>query len=176
MSVSESNREFRIYFKVYESDTLYSNSTEWSSASDLTGTTWSINENYGTTQLPLKYINFTSNNINYDGIYMEYDDGDYYLVYASYNSNPSFITVVAYYPGYWFENYDDYKTITITGGSDATNSTLINWLEANATQIIQPSAHTQVGTSTIASKHFGSLPIVKEVLNGVTIYEVAPSG
>lgn len=36
MSVSESNREFRIYFKVYESDTLYSNSTEWSSASDLT--------------------------------------------------------------------------------------------------------------------------------------------
>jgi hypothetical protein len=26
-----------------------------------------------------------------------------------------------------------YKTITVTGGTDATNSTLISWLKANAT-------------------------------------------
>ena len=91
---------------------------------DLTYSTWIINEDYGTTELTTKYINFTSNNNDYASIRMNYDDGDYNLWYGG--------SVVAFYPYNWI-NYDRDKTIYITGGSDVTNQTLINWLSSNAT-------------------------------------------
>ena len=128
--------------------------------SDLTNTTWVIKEDYGTTELTIKYINFTSNNNNYTSIEMEYNDGDYNLWYGD--------SVVAFYPRNW-TNYEQYKTITITGGSDVTNATLISWLEANATQQTTTST-AKIGNKNIVKKNFGSKKIIKEVVNTSTIW------
>ena len=94
---------------------------------DLTGTTWVFN-----TEIPyngyLRYnINFRSNETNYiaiqydeDGFMYRFTESITYTVYNEFLSGP------------WID--EAYKTITITGGTDATNTNLINWLEANATQ------------------------------------------
>jgi len=84
-------------------------------------------------------LSFTSNNTSFVQFGIVYDIGsdmgdgpdnqglDYYYdelssdrVYNSRNDT-------------WSNNA--YKTITITGGTDATNATLIAWLEANAVQM-----------------------------------------
>lgn len=93
---------------------------------NLTGTTWvfnnSINFFYWSNRF---YINFTSNNTNYIQLYMLDDEERNIYYYTSSNS------VGVYYDGW---QNDNYKTITITGGNDVTNSTLISWLQDNATQ------------------------------------------
>ena len=103
---------------------------------DLTGTTWvfndiiTINDNYSWD------INFISNNTNFafikhstsfSGI-LNYLDGEQ-------NST-------GVYAGNRWRN-EAYKTITITGGTGATSTTLISWLQANAT----------LQTPTISFKH-----------------------
>ena len=102
------------------------------SVSNLTNTKWRINEDYGTNEIYTKYITFLciGNNTTYDAISMHYDDGDYILDYGS--SSP--YDVVAHYPNNWV-NYNTYKDIYITGGTDATNSDLIDWLEENAVRL-----------------------------------------
>ena len=92
---------------------------------NLTGYTWVGNEALLTLSSEWN-INFTSNGNNYT-----------YLV-ASFQMTP--------FPGYtdgllyddtevWFFSWNDnaYRTITITGGSDVTNSILITMLEENGT-------------------------------------------
>lgn len=105
---------------------------------DLTGTTWLFNSVLS--QLPLSSgqyftMNYTSNNINceYIGINELIPDFDapeprvdLYLIYDN-NFNPVYID--------GWEN-EVYRTISITGGTDVTNSDLISWLQENATQII----------------------------------------
>lgn len=93
---------------------------------DLTGTTWVFNNNinffYWSNRF---YVNFTCNNTNYNQIYI-LDDEERCMYY--YTSNSS---VGVYYDGWQSDNY---KTITITGGNDVTNSTFISWLQGSATQ------------------------------------------
>jgi|LSQX01.2.fsa_nt_gb uncharacterized repeat protein (TIGR02543 family) len=104
---------------------------------NLTGTKWEFNNNPGVFNdfgFPVGTfnINFLSNDNNYTSITGSYDfNGDY--SYIQYNS-----TTV--YNGTWTNS--NYRVIEITGGTDVEDETLIAWLEANATQIIEPSGYT----------------------------------
>ena len=139
--------------------------------SDLTNTTWEI-KNWPTitTSTDNTYnINFTANNISYTAFRLR-NNGDYNYIY--YNTTKVFDSDL----GSWGD-YANYRTITITGGTDVTNATLITWLEANATQQVAPTGKTQLGTRTITKKMLGTREITKEVVNGVVVYEKqAPSG
>ena len=80
-------------------------------------------------------INFISNSITFDLIF--WGDGDVVpneysgaVQYKPTNSN----TYTTVWGGSW--KNQAYATIEITGGSDVTNSDLILWLEANATQVV----------------------------------------
>ena len=124
---------------------------------DLTGTKWLINDTFSTmpSGLPMDgeqgyndilYINFISNSNIYS--YIEWGDGDMIvyeyngvLLYNTQNSQ----TIV--WGGSWKNQV--YRTIEITGGTDATNSTLINWLLANATQIEPEVTPTPSSFSTL---------------------------
>lgn len=98
---------------------------------DLTNTTWVFNS---TITLPPSdyYINYTCNNVNYVYLCVTYGrpiEGNY-LTYRDNNSNE--INVYNTFSE-WVN--DDYKTITITGGNAVNDTTLINWLSANAIQV-----------------------------------------
>jgi len=119
------------------------------SITDLTGTLWLMDNAVDVYMQNYEYdLSFTSNNTSFIKFGLVYDIGsdigggsgpdnqglDYYYdelnsdrVYDSRNDT-------------WSNNA--YKIIKITGGEDATNSDLIAWLEANATQL--PS--TLIGT------------------------------
>ena len=94
---------------------------------DLTGTTWVFNAEIPYTGYLRYNINFRSNETNYiaiqydeDGFMYRFTESITYTVYNEFLSGP------------WID--ETYKTITITGGADVTNTNLINWLQANATQ------------------------------------------
>ena len=106
--------------------------------SDLTGTTWVFDDylndyNYlydtfnGSGGPLIASINFTDNIRDYSSLYRynNADDLDYLYYYTLAHDD-----YTAYNDGWTNSNY---KTITITGGTDATNSTLINWLDTIAT-------------------------------------------
>lgn len=116
---------------------------------DLTNTTWIINATPSVTPRGVYGINFTTDNItdNYQ-LYIGYDadDVDPYncLVYYSL-SNPypnGSSLVYSYENGTWVN--DAYRTITFTGGQDVTNSSLISWLQNNATQYNPTPSGTQI--------------------------------
>lgn len=103
---------------------------------DLTNTTWVFNDepNIGSNLFFGKsyQLSFISNNITFT--YLLYDNitTEEYLTYSDGTR------INAY--GYNFDNGysvgwtdEAYKTISITGGADATNATLISWLQENAT-------------------------------------------
>lgn len=119
---------------------------------DLTGSTWLLNTTIDRDDVSLfKNINFTSNGNNYTTIqiicFYDSDDG-WYGPSIDYN------TTNVYYAGSWSSN--DYKTINITGGTDATNSDLISWLQTNATlQSITPS-----GTE-ITQKYWSPMGVIR---------------
>ena len=105
------------------------------SVADLTGTTWLINSSPTPADPTLTAsVNFTSNNDPYTGLTL-YDemDADGSIAYR----NPDTLEFpVIVYDGYAWSS-EAYRTISISGGADATNSTLISWFEANATQVVQ---------------------------------------
>lgn len=93
---------------------------------DLTGTTWYFNATPDLSDETIYYINFTSNNRTFNAIELyDHTEIDYY-------GEDDFI---AYTHGNWSSS-GAYRTIAITGGTDATNATLIAWLEANATRTV----------------------------------------
>jgi hypothetical protein len=99
--------------------------------SDLTGTTWTINSSVTATsgQFRSSNIAFT---VNYGDEWNEIRIGYYayhHDLVASADRACGFNVTVGFY--FNLEN----TTITFTGGTDATNSTLISWLEANATNV-----------------------------------------
>lgn len=63
-------------------------------------------------------LNFKSNNISYGSLSAEYSNGNSILKYGT--------TIVYSTTGGWYD--DEYKTIKVTGGTDATNPTFISWL------------------------------------------------
>ena len=89
------------------------------SVSDLTGTTWYFNETLSRPQGVFSYtVSFTSNNTGYTSLTVA-------------TMGISYGDTIAYMSGSWRDQA--YRTVTFTGGADATNATLIEWLEANAT-------------------------------------------
>lgn len=101
------------------------------SVTDLTGTTWIINSETTTPSSTIwKSINFTSNDASWNAIVI-YDDMDNEQVIA-YRNDEDFPTLVYE----WGWSNEAYRTINISGGTDATDSTLIAWLENNAEQQI----------------------------------------
>lgn len=102
--------------------------------SDLTGTTWIFPDPPNLTDYPfsrkLVYINFTAG----VGTYKAFYAGESYIYYMR-ASNSSYQQVWAQSGGY---PWDNYRTITITGGTYATNATFISWLENHATQFFTP--------------------------------------
>lgn len=109
-----------------------------SSITNLTGTTWLFNSEFEPSVYEDTFnINFTSNNTDYTVFRRSYSSGC-----TMYRLNSSDIpgTQVYYFSGqpipsgatYGWQ-LEAYRTITITGGADATNSTLISWLQAEAT-------------------------------------------
>jgi hypothetical protein len=99
---------------------------------DLTGTTWYFNASPDTPFDTYLYpssssINFISNGITYSTLSL--DD------YTMYYSNPN-ITTTAYGPqsGPPAWTNQNYRTISITGGTDATNAALYAFISSNATQ------------------------------------------
>ena len=108
---------------------------------DLTGTTWYFNSIVNLPPGAAEYlwdINFTIN----DGSVVNctrfnlYDDGIDYT---------GFDWVYDEFSG-WI--YEDARTIHITGGTDATNATLIAWLQANAVQQGGSTGYTGTITSS----------------------------
>lgn len=96
---------------------------------DLTGTTWVFNNGLKSPSADFSYaLNFISNNITYAKIQTNGFSGHAPVRDLRYNNT----NVYVYDPKGWID--EAYKTISITGGADATNTNLINWLEANATK------------------------------------------
>lgn len=103
------------------------------SVADLTGTTWVINSSYSDPSSTIwKSINFTSNSMSFNAITI-YDDMDNEQTIA-YRGAEEYPTIVYS----WGWTNEAYRTIVITGGTDATDATLISWLESNATQVVTP--------------------------------------
>ncbi len=96
---------------------------------DLTGTTWVFNDSLNISDDITWNVNYTTNSEDYTDLRIS-------LQSSPMGNEPCMGTaafpVSFYNMGAW--QGEAYKTITITGGTDATNSALISWLEANATQ------------------------------------------
>lgn len=95
---------------------------------DLTGTTWYFNSSLDYPFVSDNYsLNFTSNSVSYTNLQL--DD------YSMYYSNPN-VTATAYGPQSGPPDWtnQNYRTISITGGTDATNAALYAFISANATQ------------------------------------------
>jgi len=126
---------------------------------DLTNTTWILNDTLSsypggtyttktyniniTTETPLPYSGDTED--TFVAIMIGYDSGGEHnriLVLTSLPQSYYNFSQLAYghdtksLPDTWNTYYD--KSFTITGGTDATNSTLISWLEQNATTYTPP--------------------------------------
>jgi len=67
-----------------------------------------------------------------------------------------------------------YRTIEISGGTDATNPALISWLEANATNVTPaptPSNKISIGFLPLSKIYYGQSEVLKIIFNNVTLYE-----
>ena len=72
------------------------------------------------------YVNFVCDNANYTRIYLE--AADYKIKYTTVTGSQFTVFYVD-----WKDQ--KYRTIAFTGGTDATNATLIEWLQTNGTLI-----------------------------------------
>jgi len=107
------------------------------SVSDLTGTKWVLNNPLTIISNVSYSINFTSNGNLYTQMQLVNIPGDSELpsrVVLYFEGAIVAVGTGANYPNATFST-TAYRLITITGGTDATNSTLISWLENNATQV-----------------------------------------
>lgn len=141
---------------------------------DLTGYTWVGNDNLLST---IGYADgyysliFTSNNISYSTLNISVSEPPQRISYDS----------TRVWGGYSSSSWSNtaYKTIEITGGTDATNATLISWLEANGTLTapVVTSGSMHIGTSNISNMSIGNTEILKVYLGQDLVYEKqAPSG
>ena len=121
--------------------------------SDLTGCVWvsttdSLSEtmtaNYNNPYL----INFTYNNDTYDSMF---EDAGYRLAFSK---NNVAIFVYDWDEGFWLDTPP--ITLTFTGGTDATNSDLIEWLQDNGTLTAPIVANTYELTHTLTNVSKGN--------------------
>ena len=84
-------------------------------------------------------IDFSSNGQNFDTLKHRSVDGSVCMDYLTLHSTPT--ADVSIYYDYrsspWYD--ENYKSITITGGADIENETLLSWLKSNAKKTSEPS-------------------------------------
>lgn len=112
---------------------------------DLTGTTWRINEVPVVSQSLQPTIFYTANNSDYVAfVCIPTSPGNYQITYATQtgSSEPDVIAYNTTTGGWNTTGGADYRTIVISenqhGQTGVTNSAFIAWLEANAVQVIPP--------------------------------------
>lgn len=134
---------------------------------DLTNTTWILNDSLTITSGIDVNINFESNSELFTRLYIH--PVDRWSTVDYFDANNSAIKRV--YSDTW--QYNDYKTITITGGDGVSNSNLISWLEANA---VAPTLITNLTNTTWKFKNIGiteedaSAPATIELTGMVSSY------
>ena len=175
--------------------------------SDLTNTTWRLNFSITTAPIPEgdDYIEF--------GINFVYDDVSCSLIAFGLDDLPTFwgaspdivisndegcMALFSQSDGiYWKDsNGDEYyteqetanlRTITITGGTDATNSTLISWLQQNATLVSGGNSsggqsqssylnNLSLGSLKISKMFIGNNDVSKIYYGSTLVYEKQSSG
>ena len=107
---------------------------------DLTGTKWQLNST----------ISWVESSYNID---IEYDEYEFEKLIMSSSIGPRSLYLYSlYFDVYMIAENTNTTTLsthddifTITGGTDATNSTLISWLQGNATRIVTPEPTPSTG-------------------------------
>ena len=125
------------------------------SLSTLAGTTWLINSIPTIPNIETLYrLSFTSNGNNYSNFVF----GAIEITVDSIRYSVDGAGVFVYNKNTQVWVNEAYKTVAITGGTDATNSTLIAWFEANATQIIDPNFYGTIKVKGASGDDFILLP------------------
>ena len=98
------------------------------SVSNLTNTKWVINNTVGSVPIPpVRFsVTFISNGNNYTELTLSYAGSDSPIKYDN---------TIAYDYGNMIWTNQAYRIIEITGGTNVTNASLIEWLLQNATQV-----------------------------------------
>lgn len=95
---------------------------------------------------------------------------NFFLMCVLYTGNgTTFMVNSANEPAYNVEYFN--RIIEITGGTDVTNVTLIAWLEANATQIIESTGSTYIGSTPLDKCYVGSNEVQKIYVGDELVYE-----
>lgn len=135
----------------------------------LANTTWKFND-YITSlgdESSISYkLGFTSNGVTYNTLAQTAGDGYRVLIYDGESSVAAW-TATDGSTGTWESGY---QTISITGGDDATNATLIAWFKANATQV--SGAETTTYTVTQSLSHITASNTATSVENGAAYTNV----
>lgn len=137
---------------------------------DLTGCVWVANNNITASNSYTTYnINFSNNNISGNNVKIPLANYNYGKVFSSGVNDNTFNDLCLNSSNQWIiYNNDDEAVvetigtleITITGGSDVTNATLIAWLEANGTLTApQPTANTYTITHTLTNVNKGNITL-----------------
>lgn len=144
---------------------------------DLTNTTWVINDNPNTSTAFDYSINFESDGYpDYVGIRVS--SSSHNLLYVL--PDTDFDTAYNNSTGQW--NGSSYKTIIITGGTDVTNQDLIAWLQENAVQQTEPEPspsttnNISLGNLAVSKMYLGSTEISKICLGNTEIYSASGGG
>lgn len=133
---------------------------------DLTGTKWRINS----TTCTAGYGQFSFNLIKYNdvewGVYDEASISKYFCVGYVVVPNPRFPEPVARDNSlYLYDTYPSMQQVSVGDiiefgtGTDATNSSLISWLEANAEQIIEPTGNEYTLTQNLTNLTSGNITL-----------------
>lgn len=131
---------------------------------DLTGTKWYFNQTIGGNSQGSN-LNFLSNDTEYQGFQF---NGSNTFIYATKGLSGGFHNVWSSNGGWQNEAY---RTIEITGGNDATNSALIAWLQANATQIQDEPNTFSFGNLPIENVYFGTRQVKKIYMGNALVWE-----
>ena len=137
---------------------------------DLTGTKWEWNEEISYDgPLNTFTILFDSDGKSFNSLTI--DTGDLDTAIMTYGRNSGDTQV--YTGDGWAKQA--YRTIEITGGTDATNPDLISWLQSNATQIIEPEPQEDpkisIGTLPLVSASVGNAEMQAIWVGNVKVYE-----
>lgn len=135
----------------------------------LANTTWKFND-YITSlgdESSISYkLGFTSNGVTYNTLAQTAGDGYRVLIYDGESSVAAW-TATDGSTGTWESGN---QTISITGGDDATNATLIAWFKANATQV--SGTETTTYTVTQSLSHMTASNTATSVENGAAYTNV----
>lgn len=137
---------------------------------DLTGCVWVANNNISASNSYTTYsINFSNNNISGSNVKIPLANYSYGKVFSNGVNDNTFNDLCLNSSNQWiiYNNDDEYVVetigtleITITGGTDVTNATLIAWLEANGTLTApQPIANTYTITHNLTNVSKGNITL-----------------